>query len=110
MSSWGEKGINFLKEISELNGNVKTLQDQMGRALDQIEKSRDEIRDLKADLRVLEKEIQVKSMETVVNAHAQIIERVLRLEASMENERLANGSTNTTSRVPIDRKKQDTQQ
>lgn len=85
MSNWTEKGYSFLKEITELTSNVKALQEQMGRALDQIEKSRDEIRDLKADMRVLEKEIQAKAMETVVNAHAQIIERVLRLEHSVND-------------------------
>jgi len=52
----------------------------MERAITQIEKSRDEIRDLRSDMRVLEKEIQVRSMETVVNAHAQLIERLVRVE------------------------------
>jgi peptidoglycan hydrolase CwlO-like protein len=80
MSNWAEKGYGFFKEISDLTGNVKALQDQMERVLNQVEKSRDEIRDLKADIRVLEKEIQTKAMETVVNAHAQIIERVVSLE------------------------------
>ena len=80
MSNWAQKGYEVFKEIAELTSNVKALQEQMNRALDQIEKSRDEIRDLKADMRVLEKEIQVKAMETVVSAHAQIIERVLKLE------------------------------
>lgn len=83
MSSWSEKGVNFLREISELNGNVKTLQSQMERALTQIERSRDEIRDLKADIRVLEEKIQTKAMETVVNAHAQIIERVISVESKV---------------------------
>lgn len=83
--SWSEKSFNFLKEITELTGNVKSLQDQMERVLTQLEKTRDEVRELKSDIRVLEKEIQVKAMETVVNAHTQIIERVLKLEAKQSN-------------------------
>ena len=85
MSKLAEKGYNFVKEVAQLTSNVKTLQDQMARALDQIEKSRDEIRDLQSDMRVLEKEIQVKAIETVMNAHAQLIERVLKLEQVVDD-------------------------
>ena len=84
MSSNLEKGIKYIKDIADLNSNVKALQSQMERAITQIEVSREEIRSLKSELRVLEKDIHIKSMETVINAHSQIFEKLHRLELQVE--------------------------
>ncbi len=78
-----------LLKVYALTANVDLLQIQMERSLDQLSSAQDDIRALRADLRVLREELKGEAkqiaLDTIINAHTQILERVIDLERHQED-------------------------
>lgn len=83
---------DLITKIARLAGNVDALADRVKRNSDHIEKLNQEITELKADLRVARAELETSAtqtaMKTVVQAHEQILTRVISLEQTNLQPRL----------------------